>query len=62
MKTTTATYSIEITTDEGRLSFLKDMPTKPKTHKGIKSQNDRLSRWVEKEYPNFLSYHISLVN
>ena len=62
MKTTTATYSIEITTDEGRLSFLKDMPTRPKTHKGIKSQNDRLSRWVEKEYPNFLSYHISLVN
>ena len=62
MKTTTATYSIEITTDEGRLSFLKDMPTKPKTHKRIKSQNDRLSRWVEKEYPNFLSYHISLVN
>ena len=62
MNTTTATYQIEVTTDEGRLSFLKDMPTKPKTHKGIKSQNDRLSRWVEKEYPNFLSYHISLVN
>ena len=62
MKTTTATYQIQVTTDEGRLSFLKDMPTKPKTHKGIKSQNDRLSRWVEKEYPNFLSYHISLVN
>ena len=58
MKTTTATYKIEVTTDEGQLSFLKDMPTKPKVHKGIKSQNDKLSRWVEKEYPNFLSYHI----
>ena len=44
-----ATYQIEVTTDEGRLSFLKDMPTKPKTHKGIKSQNDKLSRWVEKQ-------------
>ena len=62
MKTTAATYQIEVTTDEGRLSFLKDMPTRPKTHKGIKSQNDKLSRWVEKEYPNFLSYHISLLS
>jgi len=62
MKTTTATYQIEVTTDEGRLSFLKDMPTRPKTQKGIKSQNDKLSRWVEKEYPNFLSYHISLLS
>ena len=62
MNTTIATYQIEVTTDEGRLSFLKDMPTKPKTHKGIKSQNDKLSRWVEKEYPNFLSYHISLLS
>ena len=62
MNTTTATYQIEVTTDEGRLSFLKDMPTRPKTHKGIKSQNDKLSRWVEKEYPNFLSYHISLLS
>ena len=62
MKTTAATYQIEVTTDEGRLSFLKDMPTRPKTHKGIKSQNDKLSRWVEKEYPDFLSYYISLLN
>ena len=62
MKTTTATYSIEVTTDEGRLSFLKDMPTKPKTHKGIKSQNNKLCKWVEKQYPNYTSYDISLVN
>ena len=62
MNTTTATYQIQVTTDEGRLSFLKDMPTRPKTQKGIKSQNDKLSRWVEKEYPNFLSYHISLLS
>jgi len=59
MKTTTATYKIEVTTNEGSLSFLKVMPTKPKTHKGIKSQNTKLSKWVEKTYPNFTSYEIS---
>ena len=62
MQTTTATYKIQVTTDEGHLSFLKDMPTKPKTQKGIKSQNNKLSKWVEKEYPDFLSYHISLLD
>ena len=62
MKTTTATYKIRVTTDEGSLSLLKTMPTKPKTHKGIKSQNDKLSKWVEKQYPNFSSYDISPFN
>ena len=47
MNTTAATYSIQVTTDEGHLSFLKDMPTRPKTHKGIKSQNNKLSKWVK---------------
>jgi len=58
MKTTIATYKIEVTTDDGSLSFLKSMPTKPKTHKGIKSQNNKLSKWVETEYPNFTEYNI----
>ena len=62
MNTTTATYQISVTTDEGSLSFLKDMPTRPKTSKGIKSQNNKLSKWVEKQYPNFTSYDISLLN
>ena len=62
MNTTAATWKIEVTTDTGRVSFLKDMPTRPKTHKGIKSQNNKLSKWVEKEYPDFLSYHISLLD
>jgi|TARA_R100000482_G_C5033535_1_gene105151 hypothetical protein len=61
MKTTTATYSIQVTTDEGHLSFLKDMPTRPKTQKGIKSQNYQLSKWVEQQYPNFTSYDITLL-
>ena len=62
MNTTAATYSITVTTDEGHLSFLKDMPTSPKTQRGIKSQNNKLSKWVEKQYPNFTSYDISLLD
>ena len=62
MKTTTATYRIQVTTNEGHLSFLKDMPTKPKTSKGVKSQNNKLSKWVEKQYPNFTSYEINLID
>jgi len=62
MNTTAATYRIQVTTDEGHLSFLKDMPTRPKTHKGKKSQNTKLSKWVEKQYPNFTSYDISILD
>ena len=62
MNTTAATYSITVTTDEGHLSFLKDMPTRPKTQKGIKSQNNKLSKWVEKCYPNFTSYEVILLS
>ena len=62
MNTTAAIYKIEVTTDEGSLSVLKVMPTRPKTHKGIKSQNNKLSKWVEKQYPNFTSYDITLLN
>ena len=62
MKTTTATWKIQVTTDEGHLSFLKDMPTRPKTQKGIKSQNNKLSQWVEKCYPDFTSYEVILLD
>ena len=58
MNTTTATYQIEVTTDEGYLAFIKVMPTCPKTSKGIKSQLNKLGKWVEKEYPNFINYDI----
>jgi len=61
MNTTIATYQIQVTTPGGHLSFLKDMPTRPKTQKGIKSQNNKLSRWVEKQYPNYIEYDISLI-
>ena len=62
MNTTIATYQIQVTTDEGHLSFFKDMPTRPKTQRGIKSQNTKLSKWVEKQYPKFTSYDITLIN
>ena len=62
MNTTAAIYKIQVTTNEGSLSVLKVMPTKPKTHKGVKSQNNKLSKWVEKQYPNFTSYNISLLD
>ena len=59
MQTTTATYIINVTTeDENVITFYKTLPTRPKTSKGRKSQNDKLCRWVEKEYPDFTSYEI----
>ena len=63
MQTTTATYQISVTTDdENIITFYKTMPTKPKTSKGIKSQNDKLSKWVEKTYSNFTEYEILPAN
>ena len=62
MNTTTATYSIQVTEPGGFTSFLKTMPTHPTTHKGIKAQNNKLSKWVEKNYPEFTSYEVILLN
>ena len=61
MKTTTATYSIQVTQPGGHLSFLKTMPTRPTTHKGIKSQNNKLSKWVEDCYPDYTEYKVILL-
>ena len=61
MQTTTATYIVNVTTDdENIITFYKTMPTKPKTSKGIKAQNTKLSKWVEREYPNFIEYDIKI--
>ena len=62
MNTTTATYSIQVTQPGGHLSFRKTMPTRPTTQKGIKSQNNKLSKWVEKCYPDFTSYEVILLS
>ena len=62
MITTTAEYLVSVRTDEGTLSVFRTMPTRPTTHKGIKSQNNKLSKWVEKCYPNFTSYEVILLD
>ena len=60
MQTTTATYQIQVTTDEGKLSFLRTMPTRPKTQKGIKSHNTKLQNYAMKQYPNWKEINIEL--
>jgi ABC-type tungstate transport system permease subunit len=63
MKTTAATYIISVTTDdEDIVTFYKTMPTTPKTSKGVKAQNTKLSKWVEQQYPNFTEYEITPAN
>ena len=56
METTAATYILSVTTDEGIATFYKTMPTTPKTSKGVKPKNKKLSKWVEQQYPNFTDY------
>ena len=61
METTAATYII----NEhwwGHCYFYKTMPTTPKTFKGVKAQNAKLSKWVEQQYPNFTEYEITPAN
>ena len=58
MQTTTATYQIQVTTDEGSLSFLRTMPTRPKTQKGIKSHNTKLENYAKKQYPNWTEINV----
>ena len=58
MKTTTAIYQIQVKTNEGSLSFLKTMPTRPKTQKGIKSHNTKLENYAKKQYPNWTEINV----
>ena len=53
MITTTAEYLVSVRTDEGTLSVLTTIPTRPKTQKGIKSQNNKLEKWAMEKYPNW---------
>ena len=60
MNTTTQTYKIDVTLEGGKgVIFTRTMPTKPTTSKGIKAQNDRLSKWVESNFPTFTRYEIT---
>lgn len=62
MKTTTSTYQIEVITDEGFLSVIRIMPTRPKTPKGIKSQNNKLEKWAMNQYPNWTEINIQPID
>ena len=62
IKTTTAIYQVQVKTDEGSLSFLRTMPTRPKTQKGIKSQNTRLENYAMKQYPDWKEINVKLLN
>ena len=53
MNTTTAEYLVSVKTDEDVINVFRTMPTRPKTSKGIKSQNDKLEKWAMKQYPNW---------
>ena len=58
MQTTIAIYQIQVKTDEGSLSFLRTMPTRPKTQKGIKSQQTRLENYAKKQYPDWTEINV----
>ena len=58
MKTTIAMYQIQVKTNEGSLSFLRTMPTRPKTQKGLKSQRTRLKNYAKKQYPNWTEINV----
>ena len=61
MNTTTAEYLVSVRTDEGTLSVFRSMPTRPKTQKGIKSQNKKLEKWAMEKYPNWQEINICLL-
>jgi hypothetical protein len=61
MQTTTATYKIDVTTDQGELSVTRTMPTRPTTNKGIKAHNNKLENWAKNQYPNWTEIKVSLL-
>jgi len=61
MKTTTATYRINVTYDNNKgVIFEKTMPTRPTTQKGIKAQNIKLEKWAMDNFPNWKEIDIQL--
>ena len=62
IKTTTAIYQVQVKTDEGSLSFLRTMPTRPKTQKGIKAHNNKLENYAMKQYPDWKEINVKLLN
>ena len=53
MNTTTAEYLVSVKTDENVINVFRTMPTRPKTSKGVKAQNNKLEKWAMEQYPNW---------
>ena len=58
MNTTTAEYLVSVKTDEDVINVFRTMPTRPKTQKGIKSQNNKLEKWAMEKYPNWIEIKV----
>ena len=62
MKTTTATYKIDVTQECGNvLTYMRTMPTRPTTHRGIKSHNTKLENWAKNVCHNWKEINITLL-
>ena len=58
MNTTTAEYLVSVRTEEETLSVFRTMPTRPKTSKGIKAQNNKLENWAMEKYPDWVEIKV----
>ena len=51
---------VNVLTEDENIIFYKTMPTRPTTQKGIKSQNNKIEKWVMNQYPNWTEIEIKL--
>ena len=58
MNTTTAEYLVSVRTEEETLSVFRTMPTRLKTSKGIKAQNNKLEKWAMEKYPDWVEIKV----
>ena len=62
METTTQTYLVRLYDEFTMMQVTRTLPTKPKTSKGIKAQNNRVLKWAQKTYPNQIRYEVEPLN
>tara|TARA_B100002019_G_C21130264_1_gene527916 strand:+ start:322 stop:510 length:189 start_codon:yes stop_codon:yes gene_type:complete len=58
METTTQTYLVRLYDEFTMMQVTRTLPTKPKTSKGIKAQNNRVLKWAQETYPNQIRYEV----
>ena len=61
MNSTTQTYLVRLYDKFTMMQVTRTMPTKPKTSRGIKAQNNRVLKWAEKTYPNQIRYEVEAI-